>query len=258
MKHHVSPKKALGQHFLADAHIARQIAGSLTGHGNYTAVLEVGPGTGMLSRHLVNREDIRWYGLEVDGESVLYLHGKYPELKNRIIEGDFLSWDISTIAGKEPLAVIGNFPYNISSQILFRVLYNRYQIPEVVGMFQKEVAKRIAAPPGSKTYGILSVLMQAFYEVELLFDVPPHVFVPPPKVDSTVLRFTSRPDMSLDCDEALFFAVVKTSFNQRRKTLRNSLKGMHINWAELDPRMQGERPEQLTVQEFVEIARQVG
>jgi len=256
--HHVSPKKALGQHFLADANIARQIAGSLTGHGRYTTVLEVGPGTGMLSRHLISREKIRWYGLEVDAESVRYLHARYPELKERIIEGDFLSWDISKIADKEPVAVIGNFPYNISSQILFRVLHHRYRIPEVVGMFQKEVAKRIAAPPGSKTYGILSVLMQAFYKVELLFDVPPHVFVPPPKVDSAVLRLTSRPNMSLDCDEALFFAVVKTAFNQRRKTLRNSLKGLHVDWAELNPRIRGERPEQLTVSEFVEIARHTG
>ncbi len=256
--HHVSPKKALGQHFLADANIARQIAGSLTGHGEYSTVLEVGPGTGMLSRHLVAREDFRWYGLDVDSESVRYLQARYPDLKERIIEGDFLGWDISTIAGSEPVAVIGNFPYNISSQILFRVLYNRYQIPEVVGMFQKEVAKRIAAPPGSKTYGILSVLMQAFYEVELLFDVPPHVFVPPPKVNSTVLRFTSRSDMSLDCDEAQFFAVVKTAFNQRRKTLRNSLKGLNVDWTALDPRMQGERPERLTVKEFVEVALQTG
>jgi len=255
---HVSPKKALGQHFLADANIARQIAGSLTSHGEYTTVLEVGPGTGMLSRHLITRQDIRWYGLDVDADSVRYLHARYPELKDRIIEGDFLSWDISKIAGKEPVAVIGNFPYNISSQILFRVLHQRNRIPEVVGMFQKEVAQRIAAPPGSKTYGILSVLMQAFYQVELLFDVPPHVFVPPPKVNSAVLRFTSRPNMSLDCDEKLFFAVVKTAFNQRRKTLRNSLKALNVDWTELDSRIKGERPEQLTVSEFVKIARHVG
>lgn len=248
----------MGQHFLADANIAREIARSLTGHGQYKIVLEVGPGTGMLSRHLIERKDICWYGLDVDGESIRYLHARYPELQDRVIEGDFLRWDLSSIAGDKPIAVIGNFPYNISSQILFRVLYHRRQIPEVVGMFQKEVAKRIAAPPGSKTYGILSVLMQAFYKVELLFDVPPHVFVPPPKVFSTVLRFTSKENMSLDCDETVFFAVVKTAFNQRRKTLRNSLKSMQIDWTMVDPGMPGERPEQLTVKEFVELARHAG
>ncbi len=253
MVHHIHPKKALGQHFLADANIARNIAGSLTGHGDYKVVIEVGPGTGMLSRFLINNKDYRWVGLEVDREAIAYLQERFHDFKDNIIEADFLRADLQQFSQDGQLAVIGNFPYNISSQILFRVLHMRLQIPEMVGMFQKEVARRIASPPGSKEYGILSVLTQAFYDVEILFNVEPHVFVPPPKVQSSVIRCRRKIKSSLDCDEKMFFTVVKTAFNQRRKTLRNSLKGMDICWDKLPAGLHGKRPEQLGVFDFVAI-----
>ncbi len=257
MTSHVTPKKALGQHFLADTNIARKVADSLSGHGGYAVVLEVGPGTGMLSRHLMDREDFRWQALEADRESVAYLHQRYPGMKSNVAHGDMLKYDLQASFGDDPVAIIGNFPYNISSQIIFRMLLYRKQVTELVGMFQKEVACRIASPPGSKVYGILSVLVQAFYNVELLFDVPPHVFVPPPKVISSVIRCKRKEDYVLDCDEHLFFSVVKTAFNQRRKTLRNSLKGMNISWGALPESFPGERPEQLGVSDFVNITRAV-
>lgn len=257
MGRHVTPKKSLGQHFLADAGIARKIAGSLTGHGNYGIVLEVGPGTGMLSRQLMEIDGFRWYGMDVDRESIAALREKPPEMASRIIHADFLRCDFPALFGQEPLALIGNFPYNISSQIVFKLLENRHQVPEMVGMFQKEVALRIASPPGSKVYGILSVLTQAFYRVELLFHVGPHVFVPPPRVDSTVIRCRRKENYHLGCNEKLFFSVVKTAFNQRRKTLRNSLRGMQLPWESLPSHLPGERPEQLGVDDFVLITRQL-
>ncbi len=255
MANHVHPKKALGQHFLADANIARKIAGSLTGCGNYKVVVEVGPGTGMLSQFLINNAAFRWYGLDVDRDAISYLQKRFPDFKENIRCEDFLQTDLKQFSNEGQLAIIGNFPYNISSQIMFRVLQQRNIVPEVVGMFQKEVARRIASPPGSKEYGILSVLIQAFYDVEILFNVEAHVFVPPPKVRSSVIRCCRKAIYNLDCDEKMFFAVVKTAFNQRRKTLRNSLKSMHVNWSSLPYGMAGQRPEQLGVNEFMAITK---
>ncbi len=255
MTHRVHPKKSLGQHFLADANIARKIAGSLTGHGDYNAVVEVGPGTGMLSQFLLNNKDFKWFGLDVDRDAIAYLKERFPGFKDNIIHADFLQADLKQFSDEGQLAVIGNFPYNISTQIMFRVLQQRNTVPEAVGMFQKEVARRIASPPGSKEYGILSVLTQAFYDVEILFNVEPHVFVPPPKVQSSVIRCRRLTSCILDCDEKMFFAVVKTAFNQRRKTLRNSLKSMKVNWDALSAEMAGQRPEQLGVLDFVNITK---
>lgn len=256
--YYVQAKKALGQHFLADQNIALKIANSLVASEGLEHVLEIGPGTGMLTRFLLNQNELKWHGIELDRDSVKYLQEAYPELKERIIHGDFLKFDPEPYFGLAPFAIIGNFPYNISTQILFHVLKMRDKVPEVVGMFQKEVARRIAAPPGSKEYGILSVFMQAFYDVKLLFDVEPHVFVPPPKVKSSVIRCLRNEVVFLECDEKLFFIVVKTAFNQRRKTLRNSLKGMQINWKGLPDHLSGERPERLDVATFVQITNQAG
>lgn len=253
MPQYISPKKSLGQHFLMDPNIARKIAASLTGHGEYKYVLEIGPGTGMLSKFLIQHEDYQWTGLDVDKEAITCLKNAYPAEEDRIIAGDFLRYDLHGLFGSEAFAVIGNFPYNISSQIIIKVLNYRKQIPEVVGMFQKELALRIAAPPGSKTYGILSVLTRAFYDVKVLFHVDPHVFMPPPKVQSTVIRLIRKKSFVLECDESLFFTVVRTAFNQRRKTLRNSLKGMPVQWDKIPGRYIKERPERLDVQDFVEI-----
>lgn len=255
MAHRVHPKKSLGQHFLADANIARKIAGSLTGHGDYKAVVEVGPGTGMLSQFLLNNKDVKWVGLDVDRDAIAYLKERFPGFKDNIIQADFLQADLKQFSDEGQLAVIGNFPYNISTQIMFRVLQQRNTVPEAVGMFQKEVARRIASPPGSKEYGILSVLTQAFYHVEILFNVEPHVFVPPPRVQSSVIRCRRKKIFQLQCDEKMFFAVVKTAFNQRRKTLRNSLKSMKVNWEALPAGMAGQRPEQLDVADFVNITK---
>lgn len=256
MAYPVHPKKALGQHFLADANIARKIATSLTGYGNYQVVVEVGPGTGMLSRFLINNKDYSWYGLDVDRDAIAYLQERFPRLKENIVLADFLHTDLHQFSQDGQLAVIGNFPYNISTQIMFRVLQQRKRIPEMVGMFQKEVARRIASPPGSKEYGILSVLTQAFYDVEILFNVEPHVFVPPPKVKSSVIRCRRKTVFHLDCDENMFFIVVKTSFNQRRKTLKNSLKSINVRWNALPGGMDRKRPEQLSVSDFVAITKQ--
>jgi len=232
----VRPKKFLGQHFLRDENIARKIAVSLT--AGVPLVLEIGPGTGALTKYLADMQPALdpWF-MEIDRESAAYLRETMPEIAGRIIEADFLQYNLDTFPpatarqaegdGALPhFSVIGNFPYNISSQILFRVLENRHRVTEVVGMFQKEVAERIAAPPGSKTYGILSVLLQAFYSIEYLFTVSEHVFVPPPKVKSAVIRLRRNDTARLACDEELFFRLVKAAFNQRRKTLRNALRGI--------------------------------
>jgi 16S rRNA (adenine1518-N6/adenine1519-N6)-dimethyltransferase len=248
----VRPKKHLGQHFLKDQKIASDIADALTGHGNYRTVLEVGPGTGVLTQYLLAK-DYRVHAIEMDPESVVYLKHHFVQLTDDLIEGDFLALDLKTIT-EGPLCVIGNFPYNISSQIFFKVLDNREHIPECVGMIQKEVADRIAAPPGSKTYGILSVLLQAFYDIELLFNVPPHVFHPPPKVDSAVIRLRRNGTQQLDCDEQLFRKVVKAAFNQRRKTLRNALKTLTFATAP-DEQLMTLRAERLNVADFVHITK---
>jgi len=217
----VNPKKSLGQHFLADNNIARKITSALTGTG-YEHVVEVGPGTGILTEYLVRNHDFTTHLVEIDGESVDFLRKRFPEMKERISQEDFLRFNLS---GKfsAPIAIIGNFPYNISSQIFFRILENRNIVKEVVCMVQKEVAERITAPPGSRTYGILSVLLQAFYETRYLFGVGRKVFIPPPRVMSAVISLTRKPEVNLRCDEEMFFRVVKTAFNQRRKMLRNSL-----------------------------------
>ena len=244
----VRAKKHLGQHFLNDRNIAANIVQSL--QDKDIPVLEVGPGTGVLSRILLESgRDVRF--VEIDTESASYLDREFPAIRGRLILGDFLKIPLSDFFST-PFAVIGNLPYNISSQIFFRVLDNRDMVPEVVCMIQKEVAERIAAPPGSKTYGIMSVLMQAFYKIEYLFTVHEHVFTPPPKVKSAVIRLTRDHSIVLDCDEKLFRQVVKTSFNQRRKTLSNSLKPL-LDGFKPEGTIFSQRPEQLSVQEFAHL-----
>ena len=251
----VRAKKHLGQHFLKDELIAQQIADSLTENG-YKNVLEIGPGMGVLTKYLL-KKPLTTHVIEIDTESVEYLQVHYLNLAQRIIEKDFLKIDLSEYFGEEQLAIIGNFPYNISTQIVFKTLENRYQIPEFSGMFQKEVAKRIAEKEGSKVYGILSVLTQAFYDVEYLFTVPPTVFNPPPKVDSGVIRLTRKKNYTLPVDEKLFYRVVKTAFQQRRKTLRNSLKTMNLSDNLREDSIFAKRPEQLSVQEFISLTSKI-
>jgi len=254
---YVKPKKNLGQHFLHDEDIAKRITSCLTGHDDYMHVLEIGPGTGILSKYLMRDENRHWMGMEIDSESVEYLKSNYPDFINQIIMADFLKTDLKNLFPEDKIAVIGNFPYNISSQILFKVLENRNQIVEVVGMFQKEVAQRVAAGPGGKVNGILSVLCRAFYEVEYLFQVNENVFNPPPKVKSAVIRLKRNRVKKLECDEKLFFKVVKTAFNQRRKTLKNSLKQMNVDWSRASEVLSGKRAEQLDVIDFVTIVNAI-
>ena len=254
MPNQVRPKKFLGQHFLRDENIARKIAESLTGFGGYSKVVEIGPGTGILTRFLINNPDYKWFGVELDRDSVAFLRERFPQISEQLFEEDFLKISLQKIANDEQFAVIGNFPYNISSQIVFKIIEHLELIPEMVGMFQKEMAQRIAAPHGNKTYGILSVLTQAFFSVEYLFQVDEHVFHPPPRVKSAVIRL-KRKEGLLPCDKKKLFLVVKTAFNQRRKTLRNSLKGLEIQWQNLPEHFPGERPEQLCLEDFFMMAR---
>ena len=247
----VYPKKNLGQHFLNDKTIARRIADSLTGIG-YNTVLEIGPGMGILTGYLLERGFGNFHVIEIDNESVHFLKSNFPELDN-IITGDFLSMDLDQDF-PDKMAIIGNFPYNISTQIFFKVLKHRDKVIEISGMLQKEVAERICAGPGSKTYGILSVLLQAFYKTEYLFTVSEHVFSPPPKVKSGVIRLIRNDVKTLDCDEILFFRVVKACFNQRRKTLRNSVRSA-FELTRDDYHEFGLRPEQLSVNQFVQLTR---
>jgi len=249
----VRPKKALGQHFLTDQGVAREIVAALQSRG---PVLEVGPGTGVLTQYLLQLDDIDLKVVEIDSESVRWLLEHFPKLAPALYEADFLKMDLRKLFPAS-FAVIGNFPYNISSQIFFKVLECRDRIPEVVCMIQKEVAERMAAGPGSKTYGILSVLMQAWYDIEYLFTVGEGAFLPPPKVKSAVIRLTRSDRKSLGCDENLFKTVVKTTFNQRRKTIRNSLKPVLSQLPSLPayiPYLDA-RPEQLSVEEFVELTK---
>ncbi len=249
---YVRPKKQLGQHFLTDMSIAERIAGLLTGHGGYTQLLEIGPGTGVLTQYLLPQAAYQTYVIELDRESVAYLKGHVSALKGRIIEGDFLHWNPApTLTG--PFAVIGNFPYNISSQILFRVLELKEQVPEVVCMLQREVAQRIASGPGNKDYGILSVLLQAWYDITYEFTVGPEVFNPPPKVQSGVIRLQRNGVTDLGCNERRFKMVVKQGFNNRRKTLRNALKPLGLPVDLLPNPMLDKRAEQLSVAQFVEL-----
>lgn len=254
----VRAKKALGQHFLTDLNIARKIATSLSGGTaeNPDKVLEVGCGMGVLTQFLLQRDDVVTYGAEIDSESVEYLHNHFPEFAPRLSEGDFLKMDLRATYGNR-LKIIGNFPYNISSQIFFKVLENRDIVPECVGMIQKEVAVRLAEPPGSKEYGILSVLLQAWYDIEYLFTVGEKVFNPPPKVKSAVIRLVRNDVKSLDCDEQLFIKVVKASFGQRRKMLRNSLKAAFGEFRGEEHRFFTMRAEQLSVSDFVELTQWV-
>lgn len=252
----VRAKKNLGQHFLNDKNIAQKIVESLQAD-NLNKVLEIGPGMGVLTRFLLQNKSFETSVVEIDRESVDYLNQYFPELTERIISHDFLKLNLHNHF-QEPFAIIGNFPYNISSQIFFKVLEYRNQVPEVVGMLQKEVAERLAAGPGSKTYGILSVFLQAYYKIEYLFTVHEDVFSPPPKVKSGVIRLTRNQTEHLNCDEKLFTSIVKMAFNQRRKTMRNSLKSMIQNdELKMNP-IFDKRPEQLGVAEFEMVARLIG
>jgi 16S rRNA (adenine1518-N6/adenine1519-N6)-dimethyltransferase len=246
---YVKPKKHLGQHFLRNDEICERIAQSLTGHGGYTQLLEIGPGTGALTKYLL-RTPYQVDVVEVDSESVAYLTIHYKELHGKIIEKDFLTLPLEQMyAG--PVAIIGNFPYNISSQILFRALDYKDQVTELVGMFQKEVAERVASTPGGKEYGILSVLLQAWYDIEYLFTVSELEFDPPPKVKSGVIRLRRKENKTLDCDEKKFKQLIKLAFNQRRKTLRNSLKSLSHSPDQMTAEIFNRRPETLSVDEFV-------
>lgn len=260
----VKAKKHLGQHFLRDETIAKQIAGTLSLKG-YRDVIEIGPGTGVLTKYLL-LNDIDLVAMDLDSESVTYLNQNFPlehpeilggKSSFKIIEADFLQQDLSILFADRPFAITGNFPYNISTQIVFRMLEWREQVPEFSGMFQKEVAARICAKEGNKTYGILSVLVQAFYHAEYLFTVDPEVFDPPPKVHSGVIRLTRKDDFKLECDEKLFFRMVKTAFNQRRKTLRNSLKSFELSNILKEDAIFDQRPEQLAVADFIGLAKQI-
>jgi 16S rRNA (adenine1518-N6/adenine1519-N6)-dimethyltransferase len=251
----VRAKKHLGQHFLNDQNIARKIAETLTGQG-YDIVLEIGPGMGVLTQFLLLGK-FEVHVVEIDTESVEYLEQHYPALQGKIHARDFLKFPLQEVFGENPLAIIGNFPYNISTQIVFRMLEQRDRIPEFSGMFQKEVAERICETKGSKTYGILSVLVQAFYKAEYLFTVPPQVFSPPPKVQSGVLRLTRKEEYLLPCNEKLFFNVVKTAFNQRRKTLRNSLKSIGIPEVLKEDSIFDRRPEQLSTEDFIALTQKL-
>lgn len=247
----VRPKKALGQHFLVDLNIARKIVDAMSDDVN--TIIEVGAGMGVLTQYLIADRLEKLHVVEIDTESIEYLKNVYPQLGDRLVHGDFLRTDLSKFA-TEKMGVIGNFPYNISSQIFFQVLKYRNQVDEVVGMIQKEVAERIAAGPGSKTYGILSVLLQAWYDIDYLFTVHENVFNPPPKVKSAVIRMKRNNVDQLECDEKTFIMVVKQSFNQRRKTLRNSLRSM-IPAEIIQNEIFNKRPEQLSVAEFVELTK---
>ena len=251
----VRAKKHLGQHFLKDEFIAEKIANTLTEKG-YKNVLEIGPGMGVLTKYLL-KKNLTTSVIEIDRESIEYLNVHFLNLSKRIINADFLKIDISKIFNGEQFAIIGNFPYNISTQIVFKTIENRDLIPEFSGMFQKEVAQRIAEKSGSKKYGILSVLTQAFYDVEYLFTVPPTVFNPPPKVESGVIRLIRKEDYSLPVDVPFFFKVVKTAFNQRRKTLRNSLKTFQLSDKLREDVIFAQRPEQLSVHQFIELTKKL-
>ncbi|MDT8414519.1 MAG: 16S rRNA (adenine(1518)-N(6)/adenine(1519)-N(6))-dimethyltransferase RsmA [Flavobacteriaceae bacterium] len=247
----VKAKKHLGQHFLKDENIAEKIADTLPNDG-FDTILEIGPGMGVLTKYLLTKSQ-PLHLVEIDNESVVYLSNHYPDLTKHIHREDFLKMNLENLFPEQQLAVIGNFPYNISTQIVFKTLESRNIIPVFAGMFQKEVAARIASKPGSKVYGILSVLVQAFYDVEYLFTVSEQVFNPPPKVKSGVIRLTRKQHFQLDCDEILFFKVVKTAFQQRRKTLRNSLKIFELDTNSTTEKLFSERPERLGVAEFVAL-----
>jgi 16S rRNA (adenine1518-N6/adenine1519-N6)-dimethyltransferase len=253
--HRVRPKKSLGQHFLNDQNTAKRIVdGLLTPVDGKVSVLEIGPGMGVLTRFLMERKNIQLKLVEIDRESVAFLKKNYPLLEDKIIEGDFLELDLKQVFS-ESFSVIGNFPYNISSQIFFKVLEHKDQVGQVVCMLQKEVADRLAAQHGNKTYGILSVLLQTYYNIKSLFKVPPGVFTPPPKVISGVIRLERNARTQLGCDEKLFTAVVKQGFNNRRKTLRNALKNLNLAIEVSSLTLLDKRAEQLTVDDFIMLTK---
>jgi 16S rRNA (adenine1518-N6/adenine1519-N6)-dimethyltransferase len=249
----VKAKKHLGQHFLTDKNIAAKIVNSLNSEGQ---VLEVGPGMGILSDFLLQKPELDVFMVDIDTESYQFLQKKYPQLGQKLINADFLQMDFDAVF-TGTFSIIGNFPYNISSQILFKVLDNRNKVPEVVGMFQKEVAERCAAKPGSKEYGILSVFLQAYYKVEYLFTVKAGVFNPPPKVLSGVMRLSRNEMKELACDEKLFWQVVKAGFNQRRKTLRNALSSLINKEKMTEEPLLDLRAERLSVADFVKLTNMI-
>ena len=245
----VKPKKSLGQHFLTDQNIAKKIVDQLS--PDLESVIEVGAGTGVLTQFMVNDILDKFHVIEIDKESIAYLQSHFPILGDRLIEGDFLKADLSQF-GQRNMAIIGNFPYNISSQIFFQVLKYKELVVEVVGMVQKEMAERMAAKEDSKTYGILSVLMQAWYDIDYLFTVHENVFNPPPKVKSAVIKMRRNTTTDLGCYEQLFVTIVKQAFNQRRKTLRNSLRTL-LSPDIINDEVFNKRPEQLSVKEFIDL-----
>lgn len=249
----VRAKKHLGQHFLTDENIAKKTADSITLEG-YSNVLEIGPGMGMLTKYLVEKP-INLKVVELDRDSVEYLQAHFLKLSQNIFSADFLKEDLKKYFGDEKFAIVGNFPYNISSQILFKALEYRDQVPEVAGMFQKELAERIASKHGNKVYGVISVLLQAFYDIEYLFTVHENVFNPPPKVKSAVIRLKRNNKSELGCNEKLFIRVVKQAFSTRRKTLRNCLKSMQPNEEVLNSDFMTKRAEQLSVEDFITLTK---
>lgn len=249
----VKAKKHLGQHFLTDKNVCKKIARQYSSHQGCKKVLEIGPGMGALTEYLI-ADDLDVWVMDIDGESIEYLRNNFKALEDKILEADFLKSDLKAIMGEKQFSVVGNFPYNISSQILFKCLDYKNQIPEIMGMFQKEVAERIAEKPGSKRYGILSVLLQAYYNIEYCFTVDEHVFNPPPKVKSGVIRCVRNERKGLPCDEKLFKQVVKVCFNQRRKTIRNSVKPLLMGHKLEHPYM-ALRPETLSVEQFIELTQ---
>lgn len=250
----VRPKKSLGQHFLTDQSIAKRIVEQLS--PEVKTVIEVGAGTGVLTQYMVNDIMDKFYVIEIDTESIAYLKANFPMLGDHLIHGDFLRADLNQY-GTQDMAIIGNFPYNISSQIFFQVLKHKEIVVEVVGMVQKEMAERMAAKEGSKTYGILSVLMQAWYDIEYLFTVHENVFNPPPKVKSAVIKMRRNAVTDLGCDEKLFVTIVKQAFNQRRKTMRNSLRTL-LSPDIIENEIFNKRPEQLSVKEFIDLTNFIG
>jgi 16S rRNA (adenine1518-N6/adenine1519-N6)-dimethyltransferase len=256
MNEQVKAKKKLGQHFLKNEDIAKKIVDSLSRTSEYRTVLEVGPGMGVLSKYLITHPEYETFVIDIDTESIRYLKVNFPSLEKNIMEGDFLKLDLSTLFNGS-FAVIGNFPYNISTEILFKVLDNKDLVPEVVGMFQKEVAERIAAKPRNKTYGITSVLLQAFYKIDYLFTVGENEFIPPPRVKSAVIRLSRNEVKQLNCDEKLFKQIVKAGFNQRRKTLRNSIKAFKLKPEFSDHKYLSQRAEELSVDDFVVLTNMI-
>jgi 16S rRNA (adenine1518-N6/adenine1519-N6)-dimethyltransferase len=250
----LKPRKSLGQHFLTDKNIARKIVSALKAN-DCNSIIEIGPGTGILTSLLTGKKDIMTYFVEIDPHAIQLLRDDFPFLQERLIQADFLDLDLS-LHFKPPIAIIGNLPYNISSQIFFKILENRDKIKEVVCMVQKEVARRIASPPGNKDYGILSVLLQPYFSIEYLFTVNPGVFNPPPRVNSGVIRLLRNENVKLSCDEEKFFRVVRTAFNQRRKIIRNSLQN-HFVYLKPDDPLLMQRPEQLPFSDFITLTNQV-